>query len=154
MLSLGLVSDMTARTRVAAPPEAVFDFIDDWQNAMRYLKRVDRWVLVDKEGGTGVGAIFDIGVQAGPTHLDGRLQVTKHERPNLIAFRSMDGPRVEGSWTLTPDGDATNVVLHASYELPGGLIGRIVGSFVSRNAQNDLNASLVELKRLVEAEGS
>lgn len=145
---------MTARTRIAAPPEAVFDFIDEWQNAMRYLKRVDRWVLVDKEGGTGVGAVFDIGVQAGPTHLDGRLQVTEHERPRLIAFRSMDGPRVEGSWTLTPDGDGTNVVLHASYALPGGIIGRVVGSFVGRNAQHDLDASLAELKRLVEAESS
>jgi uncharacterized membrane protein len=64
----------------------------------------------------------------------------------------MDGPPVEGSWTLAPDGDGTNVVLHASYELPGGIIGRIVGAFVSRNAQTDLDASLRKLKRLVEAE--
>ncbi len=142
---------MTSRTRIAAPPEAVFDFIDKWQNAMRYLKRVDRWVLVDRQGGTGIGAVFDIGIQAGPTHLDGRLQVTEHDRPRTIAFRSMDGPRVEGRWTLTADGDATNVVLHASYELPGGLIGRVVGSFVGRNAQHDLDASLAELRRLVES---
>jgi uncharacterized membrane protein len=143
---------MTSRVRIAAPPEAVFDYIDHWPNAMRYLKRVDRWVLVDAEGGTGVGAVFDIGVQAGPSHLDGRLQVTEHSRPRTIAFRSMDGPPVEGSWTLAPDGDGTNVVLHASYELPGGIIGRIVGAFVSRNAQTDLDASLRKLKRLVEAE--
>ncbi|HYZ90931.1 MAG TPA: SRPBCC family protein [Actinomycetota bacterium] len=142
---------MTARARIAAPPEAVFDFIDNWQNAMRYLKRVDKWVLTSPEGGTGPGAVFDIGVQAGPTHLDGRLKVTEHERPRTIAFRSMDGPRVEGRWTLTPDGDGTAVVLHASYELPGGIIGRVVGSFVGRNAQNDLNQSLAELKRLVES---
>jgi uncharacterized membrane protein len=144
---------MTTRVRIAAAPETVFDFIDDWRNAMRYLKRVDRWVLLDPEGGTGVGAVFDIGVQAGPTHLDGRLQVTENERPRTIAFRSMDGPRFEGRWTLTPDGDGTDVVLHASYELPGGIIGRVVGSFVGRNAQNDLKQSLAELKRLVEAGG-
>jgi uncharacterized membrane protein len=119
---------------------------------MRYLKRVDRWVLVDPEAGTGVGAVFRIGLQAGPTHLDGRLRVTEHDRPRTIAFRSMDGPRVEGSWTLTPDGAATDVVLHASYELPGGILGRVVGSFVGRNAQNDLDVSLRELKRLVESE--
>jgi uncharacterized membrane protein len=142
---------MESRVRIAAPPEAVFDFIDRWQNAMHYLKRVDRWELVDKAGGTGVGAEFDIGVQAGPTHLDGRLRVTGHDRPHTIAFRSLDGPRVEGSWTLQPDDDATDVVLHASYELPGGIIGRVVGAFVSRNAQSDLDASLRELKRLVEA---
>jgi uncharacterized membrane protein len=142
---------MHVRVRIAASPEAVFDFIDHWPNAMSYLRRVDRWELVDPEGGTGVGAVFRIGVQAGPTHLDGRLKVTDHERPRTIAFRSLDGPRVEGRWTLTPNGEATDVELFASYDLPGGIIGRVVGSFVSRNAQNDLNASLRELKRLVEA---
>jgi uncharacterized membrane protein len=145
------VSEITSKTRIAAPPEAVFDYIDDWENAMKYLRRVDKWVLVDKDGGTGVGAVFKIGVQAGPTHLDGRLQVTEHERPHTIAFRSMEGPRVEGRWTLTPDGDATNVVLHAKYELPGGILGRVVASFVNRNAQSDLDSSIRELKRLVEA---
>ncbi len=145
------MSEITSKTRIAASPEAVFDYIDDWQNAMNYLRRVDKWVLVDKDGGTGVGAVFKIGVQAGPTHLDGRLQVTEHERPRTIAFRSMEGPRFQGRWTLTPDGDATNVVLHAAYELPGGILGRVVSSFVNRNAQNDLDASLRELKRQVEA---
>ncbi len=145
------MSEITSKTRIAAPPEAVFDYIDDWENAMKYLRRVDKWVLVDSDGGTGVGAVFKIGVQAGPTHLDGRLQVTEHERPGTIAFRSMEGPRVEGRWTLTPEGDSTNVVLRASYNLPGGILGRVVASFVNRNAQNDLDSSLRELKRLVEA---
>jgi uncharacterized membrane protein len=144
------VSEINSRVRISAPPEAVFDFIDHWPNAMRYLRRVDRWVLVDPDGGTGEGAVFNIGVQAGPTHLDGRLRVTEHDRPRRIAFRSLEGPRVEGSWTLTPDGDVTQVVLHASYDLPGGLVGRLVGAFVSRHAQGDLDASLRELKRLVE----
>lgn len=144
---------MTSRIRINAAPEAVFDYIDHWPNAMRYLKRVDRWVLVDPEGGTGVGAVFRIGVQAGPTHLDGRLQVSEHDRPRRIAFRSLDGPRVIGSWTLSPEGDGTFVVLESSYDLPGGILGRVVGSFVGRNAQKDLDASLRELKRLVESEG-
>lgn len=143
---------MHVSVQVAAPPEAVFDFIDAWSNAMRYLRRVDRWEPVDPQRVTGVGAVFQIGVQAGPTHLDGRLEVTEHDRPHTIAFRSLDGPRFEGRWTLERDGDATNVHLGASYDLPGGLVGRMVGAFVGRNAQNDLNASLVELKRLVEAE--
>ncbi len=145
------MSEITSKTRIAAPPEAGCDYIDDWQNAMKYLRRVDKWVLVDKAGGTGVGAVFKIGVQAGPTHLDGRLKVTEHERPQTIAFRSMEGPPVEGRWTITADGDATNVVLQASYQLPGGILGRVVASFVNRNAQSDLDSSLRELKRLVEA---
>jgi uncharacterized membrane protein len=143
--------EITSSTVVNAPPEKVFDFIDHWQNAMRYLKRMVRWDPVDPSN-TGVGGVFHVGVQAGPTRLDGRLQVTRHERPATIAFKSLDGPRVDGSWTLTPRGDATHVVLHAYYEPPGGIIGRVVASFIRQNAQNDLNASLRELKRLIEAE--
>jgi hypothetical protein len=63
----------------------------------------------------------------------------------------LEGPRVVGSWTLTTNGETTDVILTANYDLPGGLVGRLVGAFVRANAQNDLDASLRELKRLVES---
>ena len=144
------MADIRSTTRIDAPPEVVFDFIDDWPNAKRYMRRMVRYDLVDRDGGTGVGAEFDISVQAGPTRLDGRIRVTEHERPRVISFRTMEGPRVEGRWTLEPDGDGTRVALFSNYEPPGGIVGRMVASFISKNAQNDLDASLRELKRLVE----
>lgn len=146
------MAEIKAQVRIDAPPEAVFDFIDNWRNAMRYLKRTVRYDLVDPEGGTGVGAQFVIAVQAGPSRLDGKIVVTEHQRPNKISFRTVDGVRVEGDWTIRPDGEGTHVTLYSSYDPPGGLVGRIVASFIKANAQNDLNASLRELKRLVESE--
>ena len=144
------VPEITSTTTVAASPEAVFDFIDHWPNAMRYLKRMVRWDPVDPNN-TGVGGVFNVGVQAGPSRLNGRLKVTEHERPHKIAFKSLDGPRVDGAWTITGADGSTRVVLHAFYEPPGGLIGRVVASFIRQNAQNDLDSSLRELKRLIEA---
>jgi uncharacterized membrane protein len=144
------VPEIQSSATVAAPPEAVFDFIDHWPNAMRYLKRMVRWEPVDPNN-TGVGGVFHVGVQAGPTRLNGRLEVTEHDRPNKIAFRSLDGPRVDGSWTITPAEGGSRVVLESYYEPPGGLIGRVVASFIRQNAQNDLDSSLRELKRLIEA---
>src|SRR5439155_22102846 len=146
------VPEIRSQTTIDATPEAVFDFIDHWQNAMRYLKRMVRWDPVDPDN-TGVGGIFHVAVQAGPSRLNGRLQVTKHERPTTIAFRSLEGPRVDGSWTITPDGDRTRVVLNSYYEPPGGIMGRVVSSFIKQNAQHDLESSLRELKRLIEASG-
>jgi len=143
------VPEIRSTTTIAASPETVFDFIDHWPNAMRYLKRMVRWEPVDPQD-TGVGSIFHVGVQAGPTRLNGRLKVTEHERPKKIAFRSLDGPRVDGSWTLTPAGSGTQLVLSSFYEPLGGLVGRLVSSFIRQNAQNDLNSSLRELKRLIE----
>ncbi len=142
--------DIKSRTTINASPEQVFDFIDHWPNAMRYLKRMVRWDPVDPDN-TGVGGIFHVGVQAGPTRLNGRLEVTKHERPTTIAFRSIDGPRVDGSWTITPADGGSHVVLSSYYEPPGGIIGRVVASFIKQNAQHDLDSSLRELKRLIEA---
>jgi uncharacterized membrane protein len=144
------VPEIQSSATVAAPPEAVFDFIDHWPNAMRYLKRMVRWEPVDPND-TGVGGVFHVGVQAGPTRLNGRLEVTEHDRPNKIAFRSLDGPRVDGSWTITPTAGGSRVVLESYYEPPGGLIGRVVASFIRQNAQHDLDSSLRELKRLIEA---
>ncbi len=145
--------EISASTYVDAPPEAVFDFIDHWPNAKRYLKRMVKWEPVDPDN-TKVGGVFRVAVQAGPTRLDGRLEVTGWERPKTITFRSVDGPRVDGAWRLTPDGGGTHVELDSYYEPPGGLVGRIVASFIKQNARNDLNASLRELKRLVESERS
>jgi uncharacterized membrane protein len=144
------VAEIEASTRIAASPEAVFDFIDHWPNAMRYLKRMVRWEPVDPHK-TGVGAVFSVVVQAGPTRLDGKLEVTEHIRPHTIAFRSIDGPRVIGRWVLAPDSNGgTRVVLESSYDVPGGIAGRLVASFLKRNAQRDLDDSLAALKRLVQ----
>jgi carbon monoxide dehydrogenase subunit G len=145
------MAQMQVSTRIDATPEQVFDFIDDWRNAMRYMKRMTRWDLVDPEGGTGVGAVFRVDVAAGPRKLGGRFQVTAHDRPHRIAFRSMEDVRVEGSWTLQPEGNGTRLVLNASYDLPGGIAGRLVGTFLRGNAQNDLDESVRTLKRLVES---
>jgi uncharacterized membrane protein len=146
------MATIRSTTRIDAPPEVVFDFIDHWQNAMRYMRRMVRYDLVDPDGGTGVGSEFKIAIEAAGTKLNGHIRVTEHDRPSRIAFKTVEGTRVEGAWTLTPEGDGTRVVLDSLYEPPGGILGRVVASFIRANAQNDLDNSLRELKRLVEAE--
>jgi uncharacterized membrane protein len=150
--SLDTVGEMLSSIRVDAPPEMVFDFVDDWRNATRYLRRLVRWDPVDRDAPMGVGFVFRVGIEAGPTKLDGKLEVTEYVRPEKISIRSIDGPRVIGGWTFTPAGEnATQVSLRASFDLPGGFAGRLVGSFVGRNGQKDLDLSLRDLKRLVES---
>ena len=144
--------EIRSQTRIDATPEQVFDFIDHWQNAKRYMRRMVRYELVDKEGGTGVGARFEIAVEAAGTRLNGTIEVTEHDRPHRIAFKNIDGVKVIGNWTVQPDAGGSRLILDATYEPPGGLIGRVVASFLRANAQKDLDASLRELKRLVEAE--
>jgi uncharacterized membrane protein len=145
------MGDMHSRVRIEAPREAVFDFVNDWRNATRYLHGLVRWEPVDADAEMRVGTVFRVGIQAGPTRLAGRLEVTDYRPPERIWIRSVDGPRVVGGWTFTAAGEATDVHLQASFDLPGGIAGRLVGTFVSRNAQKDLDASLRDLKRLIES---
>jgi len=147
------MGEMRSSIRVEAPPEKVFDFVDEWRNATRYLHRLVKWEPIDANAEMGLGTVFRVGIQAGPTRLDGKLEVTDYVRPEKISIRSIDGPRVVGGWTFESDGDGTRVQLRASFDLPGGIAGRLVGSFVGRNGQKDLDASLRDLKRLVEAAG-
>jgi uncharacterized membrane protein len=146
------MGEMRSSTYIDAPPETVFDFVDEWRNATRYLHRLVKWEPVDHDAHMGVGTVFRVGIQAGPTRLDGKLEVTDYERPSRISIRSVDGPRVIGGWTFTPDEAGTRVMLRASFDLPGGIAGRLVGTFISRNGQRDLDESLRDLKRLVEGE--
>jgi uncharacterized membrane protein len=146
------MAQMQVSTHIDATPEQVFDFIDRWQNAKRYMRRMVRYELVDPEGGTGVGARFRISVEAAGKRLNGTIEVTENDNPRRISFRNIDGVKVVGNWTLRPDGNGTHVTLDSTYEPPGGIIGRMVAAFISANARNDLNASLAKLKHLVEAE--
>jgi ribosome-associated toxin RatA of RatAB toxin-antitoxin module len=142
---------MHSRIRISASPETVFDYVDDWRNAKIYLRRLVGWDPVDPDKAHQAGAIYRVTLQAGPTRLNGKLEVTDYERPVKISIRSLEGPRVIGGWTFTPDGDGTYVTLSADFDLPGGIAGRLVGSFVGRNGQRDLDESLRELKRRVES---
>ncbi len=147
------MGQMQASIRIEAPPEAVFDYVNDWRTATKYLRRLVRWEPADPSAETGVGTVFRVGIQAGPTRLDGKLEVTEYVRPERITIRSIDGPRVDGGWRFAAADGGTNVTLDALFDLPGGIAGRLVGSFVGRNGQKDLDASLRDLKRLVESGG-
>ncbi len=148
------MATIRSQAHIDAPPETVFDFIDHWPNAMRYMERMTRYDLVDPSGGTGVGAEFLIAVEAAGHKLNGHIRVTEHQRPNKIAFKTIEGVRVEGAWTITPSGGGTHLTLDSVYEPPGGIIGRLVASFIKGNAESDLRKSLQNLKRLVEAESA
>lgn len=144
---------MRGSVTIDAPPERVFDAVDDWRNTTRFLRGLVRWDPVDPERTSGVGVCFHVGIQAGPRRLTGQVRIVEHERPSRIVFRSVDGPSVLGTWTFVQAGDGTRVELDASYELPGGIAGRLVGGFVSRQGQRDVDGSLADLKRLVESPG-
>lgn len=145
--------ELTGHVHVDAPRETVFAFVDDWHQTTRYLRGLVRWEPMDPDHVQGLGTRFAAAIKAGPVTLDGKMEVTEHEPPDRIAFTSIEGPRLDGLWVFDDEDGGTRVTLTNDFELPGGTAGRVVGKFASSRGQKDLDASLAELKRLIETEG-
>jgi uncharacterized membrane protein len=136
--------------RIDAPLEVVFAFVDDHRNTTRFLKGLDRWDPLDPEKVQGLGIRFRGEIKVGPVHLGGVLEVIEHVPLERVAYRSIEGPRLDGVWSFRRDRDRTVVELRNSFDLPGGIAGRMVGKVIAAQGQKDLQGSLETLKRLVE----
>lgn len=145
--------ELTGEVHIEAPREAVFAVVDDWRQTTRYLRGLVRWEPVDPGHVRGPGTRFAAAIKAGPVTLEGKMEVTEHEPPERIAFTSIEGPKLHGLWVFAEEDGGTRVTLTNDFELPGGVAGRVVGRLASTRGQRDLDASLAELKRLVESEG-
>lgn len=145
--------ELTGDVHIEARREAVFAFVDDWHQTTRYLRGLVRWEPADPDHVQGLGTRFAAAIKAGPVTLEGKMEVTEHVPPERIAFTSIEGPRLDGLWVFDEEDGGTRVTLTNDFELPGGMAGRVVGKLASTQGKKDLDASLAELKRLVEREG-
>lgn len=109
--------ELTGHAHVDAPPERVFDVVDDWHNTTRYLRGLVRWEPVDPEKVQGLGTRFAAAIKGGPMTLDGVMEVTEHVRPERIAFRSIEGPKLNGLWAFESEDGGTRVTLTNTFEL-------------------------------------
>jgi uncharacterized membrane protein len=145
------VPELNASIYIEASVEEVFAFVDDWRNTTRFVRGLLRWDPVDPTVTRGVGLRTHAVLQVGPTRLEGEMEVVEHVPNERVAYRSVRGPRIEGQWTFHPRGQGTVVDLRNTFELPGGIAGRVVAPIVNSQGRRDLEASLAELKRLVES---
>ena len=144
---------LTGSIRIDASVEEVFEYVDDWRNPTKFMRGLGRWEPVDPGRDRGVGARFAVILKAGPVNLKGEIEVTEHEPPLRLAYRSVAGIKLAGTWSFSADGEGTLAELTNTFELPGGIPGRVLRKVVQSQGQRDLVASLAELKRLVETGG-
>jgi uncharacterized membrane protein len=138
-------------TKVAAPPERVYDVIMD-------PSRLEDWVTIHH-------------------HLEGVPPSPLEEGSELTQYLKLAGKRFKVHWTvvenkpyervtwegrgpvtsrarveyrLKANGDDTDFSYVNEYELPGGRLGRFAGKAVARVTQKELEGSLQRLKSLVE----
>lgn len=115
---------------VSAPQGFVFDYLGDMRNAGEWLFGIDRLEITgDLEH--GLGTVYDGSVKLGPKTLHSHVKVVRWEPPSIVGFESVRGFVNRSTWTTRAvDATTTEIIVDLTYELPGGLAGRILGQVI------------------------
>jgi len=140
----------TARTVIARPPAAVFDWVADPAHVPLVLEGVERWQPLG-ERADGVGARFDVRVRALGVAVETVIVLDRWEASRAIGWRSESAPvRHSGGWRFEPRAGGTEIALTIDYEVPGGVLGRLLADRVDGILRERLDRALGRMRNLLE----
>jgi uncharacterized protein YndB with AHSA1/START domain len=124
---------------IAAPPEAIFDAIDDSANLPNYwrnISNVHNFKRIEN-GGTG----FDFDYHMAGFNVKGSSIDLEHDRPRRIVTRTTGGLVSTLTFTFDPgpNGEGTNFEITAEYEMPPSLISHMAEAIVAKVNEGDIN---------------
>jgi uncharacterized membrane protein len=138
---------------VAAPPEAVWEFITDPTRYLHFMAGMTRWEVAG-ERAVGLGARYRTLMRVGSAEVGGLVEVVEWEDECDLAWSSVTGVDQRGRWRLRAQpGDHTRVELRLAYGVAGsGLLGWLAEQVAAPTVRGHLRSSLRQLKRQVEHE--
>jgi len=123
------------RTRIAAPPEAVFAFHERPDALSRLLPPWENAQIIERTGGLETGARTVLEAKIGPIKQRMVAVHTAYEKGRMFQDSMIEGPFARWVHThlMEPDGEGgTWLIDRIEYELPLGLLGRIGGGWFAR----------------------
>ena len=142
-----------ARTVVAAPPAAVWAFVDDPARYLQFMAGITRWER-DGDRDRGVGARYRTLMRVGSAEVGGLVEVVEHAPPRDLAWTSVTGIAQRGRWRLRPRADGrTDVELRLAYGVSGpSAVAWLATRLAAPTVEGHLRGTLAQLKRQVEHE--
>jgi uncharacterized membrane protein len=138
---------------IAARPEAVWEYVGDLDNYLRFMAGVTRW---EPEGElrSGLGARRRMLIRAGSAEVGGLIEMVEWDPPRDLAWTSVSGIDQRGRMRLREAGAAaTRVEMRFAYGVAGsGIPGWIAEKVAAPTLRGHLRNSLAQLKRQVEHE--
>jgi uncharacterized membrane protein len=138
---------------ISAPPELIWDFVDDPSRYLHFMAGITRWEVVGEQR-VGIGARYRILMRVRSAEVGGLIEVVEWKEARDLAWTSVTGIDQRGRWRLRarPEG-RTHVELRLSYGVAGsGLFGWLAERVAAPTVQDNLRRSLHQLKRQVEHE--
>ncbi len=124
------------RTRIAAPPEIVFDFHDQPEALTLLIPPWEPAKVVEKTPGLEVGVRAVVEVRVGPTVHRVVAEHTAYEEGRMFQDTMREGPfkKWVHTHTMEPDGAGGSwLVDHIEYELPLGVLGQVAAGWFVRS---------------------
>ena len=122
---------VTTRTRIACPPEQVFDTLADLRNETQWNSRVSSVELLSGEP-IGPGSHFAI--VNGGTPYD--VTITTYDRPSRLGIEASGKPDLTIAYTFTPIGEGTELESNFDFRPRGVLkvLFLLLAPVIRRNA--------------------
>ena len=138
---------------ISAPPELIWDYLEDPSNYLHFMSGVTRWE-VEGEKRSGLGARYRMLIRIGSAEVGGLIEMVEWDEPRDMAWSSVTGVDQRGRWRLRElDDGRTRVEFRFAYGVAGaGIIGRIAELVASPALGSHVRRSLHQLKRQVEHE--
>ena len=134
---------VTATTRIACPPEDVFDMLADLRNDRKWNSRVSRAELRSPEP-IGLGSRFAI-VNGGTEYV---VTITSYDRPSRLVFEASGKPDLTIACALTRSGDETELESDFDFRPRGAL--KLLFPLLAPVIRRDVPKQFASLKALCE----
>jgi uncharacterized membrane protein len=138
---------------VSAPPQLVWDYVTDPDNALRFMSGITRWE-VEGDKRTGLGARYRMLMRVGSAEMGGLVEIVEFSPPRDTAWASITGVDQRGRWRLRrAGGGRTKVEFRFAYGVAGsGITGYIAEHVAAPLVRGHLRRSLTQLRREVQHE--
>ena len=148
------MSHLSTTLHVDAPPEIVFDLIADPSRGPEWQKLLVELGEISGRPG-GIGSSYTGYYHVTGRRIEGRFVVTAAERPKL--YQSAGTAR--GGWArwttfIEPGDGGADVRVSLEYELPGEILGSLLGLLTGSRLQDAFNRTYAELKAVAEADAT
>jgi uncharacterized membrane protein len=138
---------------ISASPEAIFEYIADPENYLRFLSGVTRWEVVGEQS-SGLGARYKILLRVGAADVGGLIEMVEWREPYDIAWHSVTGVDQRGRWRIRAKDDGrTKVEFRFAYGVIGGGVAGLITELAAAPAmRRHMRRTVQQLKRQVEHE--